>query len=319
MINSIISFLAQSRWNIGFSQTTPTELLLTKQLGEIKWLKHHYKDRFFADPFFLNLSTEKIEIMVEEYQYIKKKGELVVLIIDRKNYSLIDRKELLEIDTHLSYPIDFTFNNKSYIYPENGASRRLSLYSMDLVIENGQSLYNVRYIRDILNEEKLSEISLNNWLADSSMLEYHGKYYIFATITASNDQLVIFQSNTPIGEFNRLRNIKMTNNVENSRPAGKFFRVGDSFYRPVQNCLGDYGRAVKVQRIDVLSDTELKETTVCELWPQSYRYNRGMHTLNFSSDNLCVIDGRGYRYWFARPLLCFLLFIVNILRKLKNF
>lgn len=69
MIRRIITLLESSCWNIGFATISAEQLLRNPHLlsHRIQWLKHPYKDRFFADPFFLNVDNNCIEVMVEEY------------------------------------------------------------------------------------------------------------------------------------------------------------------------------------------------------------------------------------------------------------
>ena len=41
-------YLNNQNWNIGFAETTPQELVENQKIGKVTWLKHPYKDRFFA-------------------------------------------------------------------------------------------------------------------------------------------------------------------------------------------------------------------------------------------------------------------------------
>lgn len=45
-----------SFWNIGFCYYTPEKLMDKKELPNIQWMRHPYKDRFFADPFILKIT-----------------------------------------------------------------------------------------------------------------------------------------------------------------------------------------------------------------------------------------------------------------------
>lgn len=311
MINKVISKLEQSRWNIGLAHLSAKEVVENPRLlsKNTKWLKHNYKNRFFADPFFGKVTEKTVEIMVEEYLWSSKKGRLAVLIVDKESCTLIERKELLEIDSHLSYPIDFQYQGNRYMYPENGAQQHLPLYKLE-----NQS---VVYERDLISLQELAKIGNETWLADATMVEHNGAFYIFATPDASNRRLAIFKSDTPLKSFKYLRDIKLHNDIENSRPAGNFFEVSGKLYRPTQNCTKSYGYSINIQRIDHLSDSELLEQTIAQITPFSRTYNRGVHTINFEN-KLCVIDGRGYRYPIARILLPFLYRLKNIGTKIKK-
>ena len=38
-------------WNIGFTPDKPETVIQNKGVSKINWMKHPYKDRWFADPF----------------------------------------------------------------------------------------------------------------------------------------------------------------------------------------------------------------------------------------------------------------------------
>ena len=52
-----------------------------------------------------------------------------------------------------------------------------------------------------------------------------------------------------------------------------------------------------------------KETEYCRIDPLSFKYSRGVHTINFH-EGLCVVDGYGYLYQVLGRLF-------NILKKVK--
>lgn len=76
MLYSVIKYFERSVWNIGFIKCEPGELLEgKKKIERVQWLKHSYKDRFFADPFFLSVTEERLEVLVEEYLYKTRQRE----------------------------------------------------------------------------------------------------------------------------------------------------------------------------------------------------------------------------------------------------
>ena len=58
----------QGVWNIGFVENTLDGVINGEPL-KIKWLNHECKDRWFADPFILDVTDDKIYVLVEEYYY----------------------------------------------------------------------------------------------------------------------------------------------------------------------------------------------------------------------------------------------------------
>ena len=102
-----------------------------KALNKVQWLKHPYRDRWFADPFIFKVTDSEIIVFVEECPIERPKGILCELVIDRKTKRLKERYVLLESDTHLSYPAFIRQNGTVYVYPENGASGKLNIYEYD--------------------------------------------------------------------------------------------------------------------------------------------------------------------------------------------
>ena len=115
-------------WNIGFCEQTSEELVLDKTMKPIRWLKHSYRDRWFADPFILKVTEHEIVVFVEECTMDKPKGIICELLIDRQTMELKRRHVMLELETHLSYPAIIRFKDKVYVYPENGDSGHLFMY-----------------------------------------------------------------------------------------------------------------------------------------------------------------------------------------------
>lgn len=306
MLYSVIKFFERSVWNIGFIKCEPGELLEgKKKIDRVRWLKHSYKDRFFADPFILSARKNRIEVLVEEYLYKASKGRIVLLTVDAEEMKIIEHKVVLESDTHLSYPVLLQWQEKLFIYPENGAGQRLSLYEYHL--KNNQATY----YGDILSPEEVRDVYHINWPADATITEYEGKYWLFLTPDVTNDKLMIFQSVCPDQGYCFLKNLRSSTTIEDSRPAGSFIHYNGQLYRPVQNCKNGYGSSIKIQLIDVLSEKELKEHTVLELFPCSSKYCRGIHTINFCHD-LCVVDGRGYRYRIAKYIMPIFRFLLKL-------
>jgi hypothetical protein len=94
----------------------------------VNWVKHHYKDSWFADPFILDVTDTDIIVLVEEWYKPIRRGRISKLIIDRNTFVLKDLQVVLQLDTHLSFPVIERREDGVYIYPENGESGNLSIY-----------------------------------------------------------------------------------------------------------------------------------------------------------------------------------------------
>ena len=106
IIRKIRGVLQSSYWNIGFVEEDIKEVLNSDYL-HIHWLHHPYKDRWFADPFFLRVDDTHIVLLAEEFCYASKKGRIAKLVIKREGYLLEEMKIILELPSHLSFPFIF--------------------------------------------------------------------------------------------------------------------------------------------------------------------------------------------------------------------
>lgn len=104
LIGNIYDRITDSFWTIGFIENTLEDVVNNKPLRYV-WIKNHYTDRWFADPFVLDVNDDYVYLLVEEYTYTRRKGLIVKLTIDRKLLIITKREEVLEVDTHLSFPI----------------------------------------------------------------------------------------------------------------------------------------------------------------------------------------------------------------------
>ena len=268
-------------WNIGFSETSPESLINSGKLGKIKWLSHRYKDRFFADPFVISSDSSIINVLVEELPFSMKKGRITRLVVDSKSKRLIEIETVLELESHLSYPAFHRINDKIYLFPENSASGRLTIY------EYNETLNSVNKVDTMVPEP----------LTDATLFHSEGRYWLFATkLPESNEKLFLYHSLDFAGNFICVNNgDPIITGLSSSRPAGNIFTTDGNLYRPAQNSIMHYGGRMMIQQIVKLSKEEYAEKNILTINPHSFRYNLGTHTVNFYEGG-CVVDGYGYLY-----------------------
>lgn len=281
--------LNEENWNIGFVDNfTAKDLLWHKRLPKVSWMKHSYKDRAFADPHILDVSDNEIVVLCEELVF-GHKGIISKLVVSRKDFSLIDRKELLKLDTHLSYPAIIRKDDKVYIYPENSEAAEIKLYELDTITDR---------------LKKVSVVVLGE-VTDFTIFPNQQKGTFFALATKlhpdSEENAYLFESQCIFGPYKQVYKSPVVTSRSCSRPAGDFFEVNGEIYRPAQNCVGHYGKAIKIMKVNSFDPFE--EAEQFELKPSSFRFHRGIHTLNFK-ENLTVIDGYGYLHPFVGRLIC---------------
>ncbi|MDO4790787.1 MAG: hypothetical protein Q3998_07490, partial [Porphyromonas sp.] len=121
----------RDRWTIGFIESD-VAAIIEKRISspQIHWLQHSYTDRFWADPFILDLEKDgSIRVLAEEMIWTKAKGTIVELLIS-PDYQLLDRWEILEEDVHLSYPFIERVAGEVYVYPESSHKGHLMKYRL---------------------------------------------------------------------------------------------------------------------------------------------------------------------------------------------
>ena len=280
-------------WNIGFCELLPEKFVSSGQLGHVVWMKNPYKDRWFADPFLLSVTEDTMTVFVEERMVIADRGYLSELIIDRKTYEIKARHVILETDTHLSYPAILRKDGHIYVYPENALGGPLKMYKYDTA-------------NHLLVSPK---VILNERVADSTILEYDEKYYLIAVkYPESLEKAYLYKSEKFDGPYEQMAETPVQIERSCSRPGGDWFTVNNKLYRPAQDCERNYGGALKIMRVNSLNPFHEEETF--SIQPLTFKYNLGVHTINFL-DGMAVIDGYGYLYpLFGR------LYYSHIVRKL---
>lgn len=269
---------------------TPTQLFNETGLPEISWMKHDFHDRYFADPFILNVDNSIIEIFAEEFIFKdNSKGTIVKLIVDLSSFQLKKRIEILKLDTHLSYPFIEKNHDKIYVYPENCRSKTWKRY-----------LYNPI-------EEKLEykDTLVNRGLIDATIFTQGNKKYVVASHSqCSASSAYIYKFNDDNSCCQLLQEEPIVTGTDKSRMAGNFFESQGRIYRPSQVCKKRYGQGITISEVENFEPI-YKERIIKTIFPTSKKYNLGLHTINFDIESgLSVVDGYGYLYpFFGRLFL----------------
>lgn len=266
-------------YNIGIIQYTD-DIINSAKFPHIQWLKHSYKDRWFADPFILEYDDATITILVEAYLYSQRKGVIGKIVADLESFNLQEYKTILELNTHLSFPAIIRNDNDVYVYPENCHSGKSYIYKYDK--EKG-----------CLEEPKeLSSLPLT----DAIITSVEGKEIMLATLSSNphGKEITVLQR-ADGGGFAPVQTIKLCDNT--SRGAGQTFVVGERIIRPSQDCNEGYGKGVVFQEITyddgVYGIKEINRFGACDS-----KYNQGFHTFNRYKE-LVIVDG----YYTPRGLM----------------
>lgn len=232
--------LRSDMWNLGFVTDNVADVIYSDHLN-IHWMKHDYKDRWFADPYLLEVTDNHIVVLVEEFCYKIRKGRIAKLVISRPDYVLQDMKIILELPTHLSFPVIYEKDGQVYVMPENSKSGGINIYR-----------YNAEYERlDLVHEVG------NLPLTDATIVKFHsGEEYVFSTKLPNPNgnklEIYLFDGESMKMEGNAISSISFSSNI--ARNAGDAFYVGEQMYRPAQDCNKCYGNGPNIQQINRVGD-----------------------------------------------------------------
>ena len=273
LLNKLIFNNIHRHWNLAIAD-------IDDELNpyNIKWMKHEYNDRWFADPFIISETVDTFIILAEEYMCDDRKARLAKLTVSKNDCKLLNNETVLNLNTHLSFPNFIDVEGKIYVYPENGRSGKTDYY------EFGTPLKRVG---------ELSPLPL----ADAVIQEIGGNYYLFFTLGSecNGNRLLVHVANNPFGPYEPKQEIVFKDNT--ARRAGRMFKFENRLISPAQICNSSYGEGVCLQET-ILDNDKFLFKEIKRLYPTSKDYPSGLHTFNVFGNHV-VIDG----YRFKHPLL----------------
>ena len=287
-------------WNIGLVQTSAAELerlVADGRLGPVRWCPRTSSLQSRADPFVWPLERDH-RVIYEEIDHWSRLGHIRSLSLQRFSRLQRSRAEIVR-PHHLSYPFIVQFDDVWYCVPESARAGGVDLYAWDCA--GGVWKLERRLLDNIR-------------VLDATLLRHDGIWYLFGTVRGDGprDKLRIWCSESLGGNWQSHARNPAKVDISSARSAGPLFELGGRWYRPAQDCTNGYGRAVTINRIDVLTPTEFAETTVSRVQPDpNGPYPDGLHTLAVHGDTV-LIDGR--RTGFSAALL-----LMKAARRLTSF
>jgi hypothetical protein len=281
-------------WNIGVVDVSPADianLVSHGRLGAVLWSPRLSRWRSRADPFIWPVAGEDGEdrVIYEEIDHWAQRGHIRSLSLARFSRLQSSRLEIAR-PFHMSYPFIVQCDGNWYCMPESARSNGVDLYGWDA----GSGSWKL--------ERRLID---NVGILDATFFRHDGIWYLFGTMRGdgSYDKLRIWWSESLAGDW-RLHGMNPAKtDLRSARPAGPFFKSGGHWYRPAQDCSIQYGGALTINRIDVLTPTRFAETTTSRIAPDpAGPYPDGLHTLALLGDKL-LIDGKRTAFCAWLPLM----------------
>ena len=269
----MLDLLKRHRW----------DLALVDDEWNFSFIQIPYKDRWFADPFILDVTDEEIVLLVEEYSYALKRGRIARLCISRETLELKGMEIVLDLPTHLSFPAIKRKGNQVFVYPENSESGSCTLYRYDDILKKMTPISTL--CKEPLTDAILTDIGGSELMLSTRLPEQNGK------------RLGVYELID--GEYRKVHTIIFDDYV--GRNAGDTFLRDGVICRPAQICDGSYGYGLGIsfQALEVKGG-EIKAREISRRYPPE-GYD-GMHTFN-SYKGIHVVDCRRYLYPAVRNAL----------------
>ncbi len=287
--NSLLDYIKAIRYNIGFVEENVDDVINGKSIT-VNWLKHSYKDRWFADPFILDVTDDEFVVLVEEWYDPIQRGRISKLIVDRNTYELKSLKVMIDEGFHMSFPAITRKPDGIYIQPECGATHRLVEYKYN---EEQDHFEKINVICDLPLTDSVRNTLFNEDLMFSTKLP-----------DANGKELGIYYWNKSQSRYQIKDYYHFQENL--SRMAGNFFICNGKIYRPAQVCIESYGDAVSIQEVTYNNEKWIFRE-LRRIYSPHPDMDLGFHTFNVYN-GIIVVDAVGYR----RPNLC------RLLRKMKH-
>ena len=207
---------------------------------------------------------------MEDYSLAESRGVISVLEADSLG-GWSHPRCVLRREHHLSYPFIFRHDHVTYMLPETGVTGRVELYRAVNFPET--------WVLDRVLLEGLTAV-------DTTLHAEGGVLWLFANVIegpAHPGELCLYWSTSLEGPWHPHPANPVVSDMGTARPAGALFRCGDELIRPGQDCSRRYGEAVVLNRVDVLSTDEYRETPVGRIAPDWLPGLVGTHTYTFDS------------------------------------
>jgi len=252
--------------------------ILYRQKGTNRWIRLNQPNNVSRADSFVIYENGKYYIFFEEFDIEKRHGYLCVGELNQEKNSLDNVKVCLEKNHHLSFPNVFKYNDKYYMLPETHANNTIDLYEFE------EFPYKLKKVKTILN---------GNY-ADSVLLEYKNKWYLFTNKSENEDDLhsknlSIFISDDLFGDYKEFHNNPVVTDNEFARMGGQFIKEKNKLFRVSQDCKTRYGYKINIMEVEILNEQEYKEKCIKMIYsPKGYI---AFHTLNSAKD-IDVADGK---------------------------
>ena len=228
-------------------------------------------DRFYADPFLFEHQGQTF-IFFEDYRHETRKGVISCVSVDSTATSS-SPVTVLEGANHLSYPFIFEVDGTIYLMPDASRKGRVELHR------------SVRFP----TEWQFERVLLEQPAADPTLWEQDGTFWLFVNLSAAVtglpcQDLHLFFSDSLAGQWSPHPKNPIVVDASGARPAGRMFLDDGQLIRPAQDCSADYGSAIVLKRVLVLSRTDYEEETMARISSEWLPRSTGTHHFDHNTE-----------------------------------
>ncbi|MGA7096474.1 MAG: hypothetical protein WB245_02780 [Acidimicrobiia bacterium] len=267
-------------WTVGFADS-PIHAFLDGSTPPIHWAAEQGKGRYLADPFPDPSGLTGV-VLVEDYRHETHRGVISAVELEGDAKA----REVLDTGVHASYPYLIEDDGVIYCIPETYQANQLRLY---------------RAV-EFPDRWDLESTFLDGVAAlDPTIVHHEGRWWLFCTVEGSdaNTKLHVFHAPRLAGPWAPHSLNPVKTNISSSRPGGTPFVHEGTLFRPAQDGSASYGGGVTINRVDLLTPDDFRETEVARIGPPAKgRYRDGIHTLS-AQGGRTIVDGRRDTFVFA--------------------
>jgi hypothetical protein len=275
-------FEVENDWEIGFTTSSPYELIEQKKVPKMKWFDMP-KDVFWADPFGVKIK-DNYYIFFEEFLKDKNYG-IICCITLNSEFEVLSKKTIIDEGVHFSFPNVFIFNDDFYMLPETASKQTLSLYKAV------KFPYKWREERTLLNEPCL----------DSILYFEDDQWHLLYSKIGDETKLFLRKSESLLTDWNIREEQLINSNPNNSRNGGQILKLNEWNYKISQNCTNRYGECITINKFKK-SIHEACEDTIYHTISMTKNRVSCCHTLNVCGD-IILLDRRRERLFFKTPAM----------------
>jgi len=234
--------------------------------------------RFYADPFLVRDGDTQL-LFFEDGDQATELGRVSCMELDASGTPGAPFPILAE-DHHLSYPCVFRWADEWWMIPETAAARRVALYRAES--------FPHRWMLDRVLFDDVHAVDATVHVADDRL-------WLFVSMAERGgrclDELFLFHAADPRGPWVPHPENPVVSDVRYGRSAGALFEHRAQLHRPAQDGSKNYGGAIVLMRVEVLSEHQYRESVAARIEPDWCPGAIATHSFAHG-ETLDVVDAR---------------------------